>query len=53
MGVRWDSDHVPILSNEITAIMQEIIRAGALDKVYFASNFFDGSINRIGAWVIG
>ena len=52
-GVRWDSDHVPILSNEIAAIMQEIIRADALDKVYFASDFFDGSINRIGAWVIG
>ena len=52
-GVRWDSDHVPILSNEVAAIMQEIIRADALDKVYFASDFFDGSINRIGAWVIG
>jgi len=33
--------------------MQEIIRAHALDKVYFASGFFDGSVNRIGVWVIG
>ncbi len=52
-GVRWDSDHVTILTGELIAIMQEIIRADALDKVYIGSDFFDGSINRIGAWVIG
>ena len=52
-GVRWDSDHVPILTEELIAIMAEIVRADALSKVYIATDFFDGSINRIGAWVIG
>jgi L-rhamnose isomerase len=52
-GVRWDSDHVPILTEELIAIMSEIIRADALSKIYIATDFFDGSINRIGAWVIG
>ena len=52
-GVRWDSDHVPILTEELIAIMTEIIRADAMSKVHIATDFFDGSINRIGAWVIG
>ena len=52
-GVRWDSDHVPILTEELIAIMAEIIRADALGKVHIATDFFDGSINRVGAWVIG
>ena len=52
-GVRWDSDHVPILTEELIAIMAEIVRADALSKIYIATDFFDGSINRIGAWVIG
>lgn len=52
-GVRWDSDHVPILTGELIDIMAEIVRANALSKVYMATDFFDGSINRIGAWVIG
>jgi L-rhamnose isomerase len=52
-GVRWDSDHIPILTEELISIMQEIIRAKALDKVYIGTDFFDSSMNRIGAWVIG
>ena len=52
-GIRWDSDHVPILTEELIAIMSEIIRADALDRVHIATDFFDGSINRIGALVIG
>jgi L-rhamnose isomerase len=52
-GVRWDSDHVTTLSEEIIAIMQEIVRAGALDKVHIGTDFFDGSINRIGALALG
>jgi len=52
-GVRWDSDHVPILNEEIVDIMSEIIRADAINRVFIATDFFDGSINRIGAWVIG
>lgn len=52
-AVRWDSDHVVILSDELRAIMQEIIRGDYLDRVYIALDFFDASINRIAAWVIG
>lgn len=52
-GVRWDSDHVTTLSEEIVAIMQEIVRAGALDRVYIGTDYFDGSINRIGALALG
>jgi len=52
-GVRWDSDHVVILSEELLAIAQEIVRANAIDKVHIGLDYFDASINRIGAYVIG
>ncbi|MFC2159816.1 L-rhamnose isomerase [Actinomycetota bacterium] len=52
-GVRWDSDHVTTLSEEIVAIMQEIVRASALDRLYIGTDYFDGSINRIGALALG
>jgi L-rhamnose isomerase len=52
-GVRWDSDHVVILSDELQAIAQEIVRANAVDKVHIGLDYFDASINRIGAYVIG
>ena len=52
-GVRWDSDHVVILNDDLKALMQEIIRSNALDKVNIALDFFDASINRLGAWAIG
>ncbi len=51
--VRWDSDHVVILSDELNAIAQEIIRGGYLNRVHIGLDFFDASINRIAAWVIG
>jgi L-rhamnose isomerase len=51
--VRWDSDHVVILNDELCAIAQEIIRSGKLDKIHIGLDFFDASINRIAAWVIG
>jgi len=51
--VRWDSDHVVILDDELKAISQEIVRPGFLDRVYIGLDFFDASINRIAAWVIG
>jgi L-rhamnose isomerase len=51
--VRWDSDHVIILDDELREIAKEIIRNDALDKVIIALDFFDASINRIAAWVIG
>jgi L-rhamnose isomerase len=52
-GVRWDSDHVVILSDELQAIAQEIVRGDFLDRVHIGLDFFDASINRVAAWVIG
>ena len=52
-GVRWDSDHVVILSDELNAIAAEIIRGGFTNRVHIGLDFFDASINRIAAWVIG
>jgi L-rhamnose isomerase len=51
--VRWDSDHVVILDDETKAIMREIARADAWERVFVGLDFFDASINRISAWVIG
>jgi L-rhamnose isomerase len=52
-GVRWDSDHVVILSDELEAIAQEIVRGGFLKRVHIGLDYFDASINRVAAWVIG
>jgi hypothetical protein len=52
-GVRWDSDHVVTLTDELQAIMQEIVRGDYLDRVHIGLDFFDASINRVAAWVIG
>jgi L-rhamnose isomerase len=52
-GVRWDSDHVVLLSDELQAIAQEVVRGGFLDRVHIGLDFFDASINRVAAWVIG
>ena len=52
-GVRWDSDHVVLLEDELREMMKEIVRCGALDRVLIGLDFFDASINRIAAWVIG
>lgn len=52
-GVRWDSDHVVIFNDELQLIAQEIVRCNAIDKVNVGLDYFDGSINRIGAYVIG
>jgi L-rhamnose isomerase len=51
--VRWDSDHVVILDNELEAIAKEVIRSGKTDRVHIGLDFFDASINRVAAWVIG
>ena len=51
--VRWDSDHVTIMDDNTQELFLEIVRAGALDRVHYGLDFFDGSINRIGAYVIG
>ncbi len=52
-GVRWDSDHVVTLTDELQAIAQELIRGGYLDRTHLGLDYFDASINRVAAWVIG
>ena len=52
-GVRWDSDHVVTFNDEITLIAQEIIRAKVLNRVNIGLDYFDASLNRIGAYVVG
>jgi len=52
-GVRWDSDHVVILSDELRALACEIVRGDYLQRVHIGLDFFDASINRVAAWVIG
>lgn len=52
-GVRWDSDHVVTYTDELQAIMQEIVRGGFQDRVQIGLDFFDASINRVAAWTIG
>jgi L-rhamnose isomerase len=52
-GIRWDSDHVVTLTDDLSAIALEVIRGGFLDRIHLGLDFFDASINRVGAWVIG
>lgn len=52
-GVRWDSDHVVNLNDEVRSLSEEIVRSNVLERVHFALDFFDASMNRVGAWVIG
>lgn len=51
--VRWDSDHVIKLDDELKELATELVRCQALDRVFIGLDFFDASINRIAAWVIG
>lgn len=51
--IRWDSDHVTLMDDNTQDLFHEIVRAGALDRVHYGLDFFDGSISRIGAYVIG
>lgn len=52
-GVRWDSDHVVVLDDAVRAIAEEVVRGDYLGRVHFGLDFFDASINRVAAWVIG
>jgi L-rhamnose isomerase len=52
-GVRWDSDHVVILTDELEAIAQELVRGDYLARTHIGLDYFDASINRVAAWVIG
>ncbi len=51
--IRWDSDHVTILNDDVIDLAKEIVRAGALNRVHIGLDYFDASINRMGAYVIG
>ncbi len=51
--MRWDSDHIVVLNDDIYALFLELVRSDALERVYIGLDFFDGSLNRLGAWVIG
>jgi L-rhamnose isomerase len=51
--VRWDSDHVVILNDDLRATAEEIVRGGYLSRVHIGLDYFDASINRVAAWVIG
>jgi L-rhamnose isomerase len=52
-GVRWDSDHVVVLDDNLEAIGQELVRGGFLPRTHIGLDYFDASINRVAAWVIG
>ena len=52
-GVRWDSDHVVTMTDDLRAIAQEVVRGDCLGRVHIGLDFFDASINRVAAWVIG
>ena len=51
--IRWDSDHVTIMNDDTLDLAKEIVRSNALDRVNIGLDYFDASINRIGAYVIG
>lgn len=52
-GVRWDSDHVVTLNDDLLAITREIVATGGLNRIHIGLDYFDASINRVAAWVIG
>jgi L-rhamnose isomerase len=52
-GIRWDSDHVPVFSDELRDVCREIVRQKCFNRIDIALDFFDASINRIAAWAIG
>ncbi len=52
-GVRWDSDHVVTLSDELRAVAEEVVRGGYLERVRVGMDYFDAQINRVAAWVVG
>ena len=52
-GVRWDSDHVVLFDDPTRAVMEEVVRGGFLGRTHIGLDFFDASINRVAAWVIG
>jgi L-rhamnose isomerase len=52
-GIRWDSDHVVLSTDELRALCHEAVRGKVINRIYWSLDFFDASINRLGAWVVG
>jgi len=52
-GLHWDSDHVVVLNDDLLALSREVVANGYLDRVHFGLDYFDASINRVAAWVVG
>ncbi len=52
-GVRWDSDHIPLFDDTLKELFSEIIRCNSLSRIYIGLDYFDATLNRIGAWVLG
>jgi L-rhamnose isomerase len=52
-GVRWDSDHVVLLNDDLEALAYELVRGNFLERTHIGLDFFDASINRVAAWIIG
>jgi L-rhamnose isomerase len=52
-GIRWDSDHVVTWTDELTGICRELVRGGFLSRTHLGLDFFDASIHRVAAWVLG
>jgi L-rhamnose isomerase len=52
-GIRWDSDHVVILNDDLEALSQELVRGNYLERTHIGLDYFDASINRVAAWTIG
>ncbi|MFC2156202.1 L-rhamnose isomerase [Acidobacteriota bacterium] len=52
-GLRWDSDHVVIFDDNLLDLMSEVVRSGVMNRIHVSLDFFDASMNRVGAWVIG
>jgi L-rhamnose isomerase len=52
-GVRWDSDHVALFSDDLRAVFLELVRGGALGRVFVSLDYFDASINRVAAYLLG
>jgi L-rhamnose isomerase len=52
-GLRWDSDHVVTYSDDVRAVAEEVVRGGYLDRVHLGLDYFDASINRVAAWIVG
>lgn len=52
-GIRWDSDHIVIVNDDLQFLCQELVRSGRWHEVYLGLDFFDATLNRVGAWIIG